>query len=158
MTIQTSESVTIGSYLMRYDSTAAEYVSICKIKNYPDMGGEPNTVEMTDLSDRYQRFMKGVQANDNKTFLANYVPETYSNLLTFSAADESTAGQYALWFGDVWDETEEDYVPTGEYGKFAFNGQVSVYLNGGEVDSPREMTIVITPSSKITATLDYTSS
>ena len=156
MTIQSTESVTIGTYLMRYDSSAEEYAKICDIKDYPDIGGEPDTVEITDLTNRFHRNLKGVQTNDSKAFLANFIPEVYETLLDFVEDDEATPGKYSVWFGDEWDEDEDDYVPTGSFGKFSFDGQLAVYLNGKGVNEAREMTIVITPSTPIDSELDYT--
>lgn len=141
-----AESVTIGTYFGYSTATdqpsAASGYTWLKIKNYPDMGGEPNTVEMTDLSDRYQRFMKGVQTNENKTFLANYVPDIYETLIALDGFCWC-----ALAFGDT--ESDGVYTPAGDMGLLTWKGELSAYINGGEVDSPREMTIISTPATKV---------
>ena len=146
MTASTSESVTIGTYFGYSTATdqpnATSGYTWLKIKNYPDMGGEPNTVEMTDLSDRYQRYMKGVQTNENKSFLANYVPSIYSTLSALSGSCWC-----ALCFGDT--ASGSSYTPDASMGMLTWKGELSVYVNGGEVDSPREMTIISTPSTKV---------
>lgn len=149
MAAKTTESSTIGSYLMKGTTSGNEttYAQLVRIKSYPDLGGAPNTIEVTDLTDRMQRFVMGVQASDALEFTCNYLPDKYQEIVTLSES-ELTNGpdKFAIWFGDSAQDT-----PTGSFGKFSFEGQISVYVNSGDVDAAREMTVTIVPSTKITA-------
>lgn len=100
-------------------------------------------LETTTLSDKMQTFIAGIQSNEAKSFTANYVKADFTKL----KALEHTKVKYSLWLGG----TEEDNVltPTGSEGKFTFEGELSVYLNGKGVNEVNEMTITIAPSSVI---------
>jgi len=123
--------------VLKYGATAANLTQLCKIKTYPDLGGAPDTIETTDLEDTMQTFVAGVQSLDQMEFTANYTPTDYDAVKT----TERTAGYYQLSFGD-----------SGSQGVFTWQGEHVVYVNGGDVNGVREMTIVITPSSEITKT------
>ena len=97
--------------------------------------GAPDTLETTDLEDEMQTFVPGVQSLDQMEFTANYTPEAYATVI----ASINTEQDYALEMGE-----------DGAQGKFTWTGQHNVYVNGGDVNGIREMTIVVTPSSKIT--------
>lgn len=96
----------------------------------------PDTIETTDLEDDVQTFVPGVQSLDQMEFTANYTPEAYTSIV----ATERTDGYYKLEFGTSGDEG---------YSAFTWQGQHVVYVNGGDVNAVREMTIVVTPSTKI---------
>ena len=139
------ESVTIGSYFGYSTATnqpaAANGYTWLKIKDYPDIGGEPDTVEITDLSDRYHRNLKGVQTNDTKAFLMNYIPSVYNTL-------KSVSGPVwcALAFGDA--ASGSSYTPKGDMGIFTWKGELAIGLNGKGVNEAREMTLYATPSTE----------
>ena len=115
--------------------TGNSLTQLCKIKSYPDLGGAPDTLETTDLEDTMQTFVPGVQSLDQMEFTANYTPETFATV----QASANTEQNYQLEMGD-----------SGAQGIFTWTGQHSVYVNGGDVNAVREMTIVVTPSSAIT--------
>jgi hypothetical protein len=125
---------TINTVLKAGASTEA-LTKLCKIKSDPDLGGAPDTLETTDLEDSQQTFVPGVQSIDQMEFTANYTPEDYAAVV----ASANTEQTYQLEMGD-----------NGAQGKFTWTGQHAVYVNGGDVNAVREMTIVVTPSSKIT--------
>lgn len=128
---------TIGTVL-NYGSEAANLTELCKIKSYPDMGGAPSMLEITDLTDEMQQFIPGVrELPDGLEFTANFTPESYASVS--NTAD--TPGYYSLVFGTSGEDG---------YGVFTFQGQHSVYISGGDVNAVREMVITIAPSSDIT--------
>lgn len=47
------ESTTYQTYLMH--GTSGSYTKLCDIKEFPDLGGEPEQVEITTLSDSMRR-------------------------------------------------------------------------------------------------------
>lgn len=125
---------TIGTVL-KYGASASNLAQLCKIKSYPDLGGAPETIETTDLEDSTATYVPGVQSLEALEFTANYTAAAYASV----KASENTEGSYSLEFGDA-----------GADGIFTWTGQHTVYVNGGEVNGVREMTIVVTPSSAIT--------
>lgn len=110
---------------------------LCKIKTYPQLGGSPDQLETTDLEDEMQTFVDGVQKMDPMEFKANYTPEAYDAVQNAKPAAGSVK-DYELDFGS-----------SGGNGVFKWSGTHSVYVNEGEVNGVREMTIVCTPSTKI---------
>lgn len=123
------------------DST---YEKLIDIKEFPDLGGEPEMLETTTLSDKMQTYIAGIQSLDALTFTANYTKTDYSTL----KALEGTQTDFAVWFGGT--EASTSVTPTGSDGKFSFTGELSVYANGGGVNEVVNMTISIAPSTVIT--------
>lgn len=123
--------------VLKAGSMAGSLTQLCKIKSYPDLGAAPDNLETTDLEDEQQTFVPGVRSMDQMEFTANYTPEAYATV----KSSANTEMYYALEMGSG-----------GAQGKFTWTGQHDVYVNGGDVNAVREMTITITPSSAITAT------
>lgn len=123
----------------------ADYTKLIDIKDFPDLGGAPELLETTTLSDRMQTYIPGIQSNDALEFTANYTKADYETL----AALAETEADYAVWFGGT--ETEGVVTPDGNNGKFSFKGMLSVHVVGGGVNEVVDMTITIVPSTVITA-------
>lgn len=122
----------------------SDYEKLIDIKDFPDLGGAPELLETTTLSDNMQTYIPGIQSIDALEFTANYSLEDYKKL----KALEGEEGEYAVWFGGT--ETDSVLTPTGSDGKFEFKGSLSVYAGGGSVNEVVEMTITIAPSTPIT--------
>ena len=105
------------------------------IKNFPDLGGAPEMLETTTLSDDTQTYILGIQSLDALEFTANYTKEDYEAVL----ADAGKDLYYALEFGQ-----------NGSEGVFEWQGQHAVWVTGGEVNGVVEMIISIAPSTKPT--------
>ena len=120
------------------------YEKLVDIKDFPDLGGEPEMLETTTLSDKMQTYIPGIQNLDALAFTANYTKEKFTELKGM----EGTEHDYSVWFGG----TEENGVvtPTGSDGKFDFKGQHSVYAVGAGVNEVVDMNITIAPSTPIT--------
>ena len=103
------------------------------IKNFPDLGGAPEMLETTTLSDEAQTFIPGIQSMDALEFTANYTKADYEAVL----ADEGKELYYALEFGE-----------DGSEGVFEWQGQHTVWVTGAEVNSVVEMIISIAPLTK----------
>lgn len=131
-------------FLMYKASASADYTKLIDIKEFPDLGGEPEMLETTTLTDGMQTFIPGIQSLDSMTFTANYTKADYTTLKGL----EGTAKEYAVWFGGT--VSGSTVTPTGTDGKFEFEGQLSVYANGGGVNEVVNMTISIAPSTPIT--------
>lgn len=129
-------------FLMHYVTSA--YEKLCDIKEFPDLGGEPEMLETTTLSDSMQTYIAGIQTLDSLSFTANY------DLTTFQALKEleGSTEKYAVWFGGTGEGAT--LTPDGSNGKFEFEGQLSVYPEGGGVNEVVDMNITIAPSTPIT--------
>lgn len=128
-------------FLMQKKSTAWE--KLIDIKEFPDLGGTPEMLETTTLSDKMQTYIPGIQSLDALEFTSNYTLEEYKKLKALEGIDN----EYAVWFGGT--ETGDTVIPTGSDGKFKFNGQLSVFPVGGGVNEVVDMTITIAPSTPI---------
>ena len=130
-------------FLMK-KGTGDAYEKLIDIKEFPDLGGAPEMLETTTLSDKMQTYIPGIQSSDALEFTANYTKTDYETL----AALAETEADYAVWFGGT--ESGGVVTPDGSNGKFAFKGYLSVNVNGGGVNEVVEMTITIAPSTVIT--------
>lgn len=119
------------------------YEKLVDIKEFPDLGGAPEMLETTTLSDNMQTYIAGIQSLDALEFTTNYNKEAYEKLLALEGKDLDLA----VWFGGTGDG--DNLKPTGEDGKFSFTGQLSVYPAGGGVNDVVDMTISIAPSTPI---------
>jgi hypothetical protein len=122
----------------------SQYTKLIDIKDFPDLGGAPETLETTTLSDSMQTYIPGIQSLDALEFSANYTKEDFDTL----KALEGTDMYFAVWFGGT--VSGGTVTPTGSDGKFEFKGQLSVFPTGGGVNEVVGMTITIAPSTPIT--------
>lgn len=129
---------TIGTVL-KFGTSANSLTELCKIKSFPQLGGEREQIEVTDLCDTAQTFVPGVQSVESMTFTANYLISTYTSLKTNALTD----GYFELDFGAAG-------------GKATWEGQYDVYVNEGGVNDAVEMTIVVYPSTVITIAANAT--
>lgn len=135
---------TYKTFLMvKKAGTTPAFEKLIDIKDYPDLGGEPESLETTTLSDSMQTFIKGIQSSESMGFTANYTLEDYKRLVALGDKTQT----FSVWFGG----TDKDGVvtPTGEYGKFTFDGEISVFLPGKGVNEVVEMSISILPCTPI---------
>lgn len=130
-------------FLMKKGDTGDTWAKLVDIKEFPDLGGEPEMLETTTLSDKMQTYIAGIQSLDGLTFTANYDMATFKTL----KALEGKKASYAVWFGGT--EASGSVTPTGDNGKFSFDGELSVYPNGGGVNEVVGMTVSIAPSTVI---------
>jgi hypothetical protein len=116
--------------VLTFGTTRQNQAQLTRIKSIPQLGGEPEQIETTDLEDRVQTFVPGVQSVDTSTFICNYTPEGYTAL----KASSNTPGVYRLFFA--------------EHSAFEWEGQHDVFFNGGGVNEALEMTVTVTPSTE----------
>lgn len=129
---------TYGVQLMKGSGsgTSATYTKLVDIKSFPDIGGAPEMLETTTLSDSMQTYITGIQSSDALEFEANYTKADYATL----TALKDTKTPFAIYFGN-----------NGADGKYTFEGYLSVRINGGGVNEVVNMTISIAPATVITA-------
>ena len=126
---------TYGISLMYKESTGDTYTKLIDIKDFPDLGGAPEMLETTTLSDNMQTYIPGIQSLDALEFTANYTLNDFKKIKAMEGKDTA----FAVWFG-----------AEGADGKFEFNGQISAFPVGGGVNEVVGMTISIAPSTPIT--------
>lgn len=130
-------------FLMHKASDADTYSKLIDIKEFPDLGGEPEMLETTTLSDKMQTYIAGVQSLEGLSFTANYDKTDFASLKALEGKQE----QFAVWFGGS--EAGGVVTPDGSNGKFSFKGELSVYPVGGGVNEVVDMNITIAPSTVI---------
>lgn len=131
-------------FLMKKGSgQSATYSKLIDIKEFPDLGGSPELLETTTLSDGAQTYIHGIQSQEALEFTANYTKADYTTL----KALEDTECEFAVWFGAT--VSAGVATPTGSDGKFEFKGYLSVSVSGGGVNEVVDMTISIAPTTVI---------
>lgn len=120
--------------VLKVGATGAAVAKVCAIKSYPDLGGDPEKITVTDLEDTDEASVPGVRSADDMQFTANYTKESYEAVL-------AVCGKQQIF--------ELDFGADGADGKFSWSGQMSVKVNGGEVNGAREMTLTIVRDSAI---------
>lgn len=122
--------------VLKSGATASALEKICRIKSYPQLGGEREQIETTDMEDDSQTFVPGVQSVDNMQFTANYDKNVFASIKETALTDRF----YQLEFGK-----------DGVNGVHSWKGQHDIYVNEGEVNGVRNMTLVIYPSTAVEA-------
>lgn len=131
-------------FLMQSADGNSTWEKLIDIKDFPDLGGTPEMLETTTLSDGMQTYIPGIQSLDALEFTANYNLQDYKKLKQMKGTEK----HLAVWFGGT--ESGDTVTPTGTDGKFKFKGQLSVYPVGGGVNEVVDMKISIAPSTPIT--------
>ena len=119
--------------ILKFGTSANSLSELCKIKSYPQLNGEREQIETTDLTDTSQTFVPCVQSVESMQFNANFTLTAYQSLKTNALTD----GFFEL-----------DFASAGA--KATWEGQYDVYLQEGEVNGLVEMTIVVYPSTVVT--------
>ena len=126
---------TYGISLMHKATDGDTYAKLIDVKDFPDLGGAPEMLETTTLSDSMQTYIPGIQSLDALEFTANYTLADFKKIKAMAGKETS----FAIWFG-----------ADGADGKFEFKGQISAFPVGAGVNEVVSMTISIAPSTPIT--------
>ena len=136
---------TYMTYLMyKATSAATQYTKLCDIKSYPNLGGAPERLETTTLSNSAQTFTDGIQQLDSFTFTANFDKADLTTLEGLKGKETD----FAVWFGGT--TSNGVVVPDGSDGKTSFKGLLSAYPTGKGVNEVREMEINISTTTEPT--------
>lgn len=134
------------TYLMNgTGSGTLSYSKVMDVNSIPDLGGKPDFIDMTSLSNAMKVGIPGIQQNDDMTFEANYNPTVYNTFKTTYC--DGTAKHWAVYFG-----ANSSGTPDGSAGIFTFDGVANIYVNGVGVNEGRKMTVTITPTTDIAFT------
>lgn len=120
--------------VLKVGATGASVAKVCAIKSYPDLGGDPEKITVTDLEDTDEASVPGVRSADDMQFTANYTKEAHTAVL-------AACGKHQIF--------QLDFGADGADGQFSWSGEMSVKINGGEVNGAREMTLTIVRDSAV---------
>lgn len=120
---------------LKWGTDALTMTKEIDIKDFPDLGGAPELLETTTLSDAAQTYINGIQSLSAMEFTANYTKADYEAVL----ADANKKLYYALEFG-----------ASGSEGIFEWQGEHAAWVVGAGVNAVTEMKISIAPSTKPT--------
>lgn len=144
---------TVHTYLMSFQDTVtasptsqdiAKATKVMDITSFPDLGGTPEQIDVTTLSDEVARHINGVQKMDSLTFGANFEPDSYASLI----ANDGKVRYYGVFFGAKADGT----TPDGHNGIITWKGASSTHISGGKNNEAIGIETVISCESKPTFT------
>ena len=118
---------------LKWGTSATSLSKVVDIKDFPDLGGAPEVLETTTLSDDIQTYIMGIQGSGMMEFTCNYTKDDFDEVMK----DANKDLYYALEFGDKGDE-----------GIFEWQGQHIAWVVGAGVNAVTEFKIGIAPSTK----------
>ena len=130
----------ISSYniVLKTSATAAgTYAELVPVKDFPDLGSAPDTIEVTTLRDKMKRYIQGLQDTGSFEFTYNYTKDNFTKV---AALDDNATHYFELDFGNDG---------AGGEGSFYFAGQVTTYVAGTGTGSVVEAKIVVTCDSEV---------
>ena len=133
----------ISSYnvvLKTSDTASGTYTKLVDIKDFPDLGSAPDTIEVTTLSDKMKRYVQGLQDTGSFEFTYNYTKDDFTKV---AALDDNATHYFELDFGNDG---------AGGEGSFYFAGQVSTYVSGAGTGAVVEAKIIVTCDSEVKTT------
>lgn len=124
---------TYGIKLQVKETSSGTFTDLYDIKDFPDLIGEPNSLETTTLSDGQQTFIPGIKQGETKSFTSNFTKEDFEK-------------------GKQLEGKEIEYkLVMGTSGMaFTWKGQHTMGLPGKGVDEVVDMTTNILASSDVT--------
>ena len=129
---------TYQSYFMQGTGTGTlTWAKLFDFKTDPDLGAAPEQLETTTQSDPAHTYIPGLEANEQKNYTLNYDATVYDSIKALKGQELDVAE----WFG-----ANSSGEPDGHNGKFVGKGYLDVYTNGGDANTVRNMTVVLTMS------------
>ena len=105
---------------------------LCKIKTFPQLGGERERIETTDLRDTQHTYVPGVQEVPTISFEANFTIDKYLEM----QSKAMIPGYFELHFGK-------------HGGGAMWQGKFDTFVNEGEVNGLVECTVVVYPATEL---------
>ncbi len=129
---------TYQSYFMQGTGTSTlTWAKLFDFKTDPDLGAAPEQLETTTQSDPAHTYIPGLEANEQKNYTLNYDSTLFDTIKALKGQELDVAE----WFG-----ADSFGSPDGHNGKFVGKGYLDVYVNGGDANTVRNMTVVLTMS------------
>ena len=79
---------TYKTYLMHAAGSGDSYTKLLDITSFPDLGGEPEAIDVTTLSDPMKKFIPGIQENSSMSFEANYDKDDYEKIKALQGSEQ----------------------------------------------------------------------
>lgn len=118
-------------------SAGSDYTRIVNVEDFPDLGGEKDKIEVTNLGDASHRYIDGIDNyGDTLTFNVFY------DKTEFSALNALTGIVY--WKIDLGDGESD-----GSSTVCTFSGSCNVKISGSTGNNALKYTLNITPNSKM---------
>ena len=117
---------------LKWGADAEVVEKVVDVKDFPDMIGEPEMIEVTTLSDTQVTNIPGIKSSDMLTFTCNYTKEDFAKV-------EADAGKHLFYELEFSDDS-----------RFTWEGQHTCGLPGKGVNEVVEFTINIAASSEVT--------
>ena len=136
----------LTKYTFLMNSATGKYQDMKKlidIISYPDMGSDPEKVEVTTLSHGIKAYIDGLQDVKSFSFEGYYTPELYTKLQSIEKATKTKHQMFALYIGGTDGDT-----PTGDLGCIYWTGELTVYLKGAGSNEGHKLAISITVDDK----------
>ena len=115
-------------------ATAETLTELIEIKDFPTLGGKPDKIETTTLSDEAETSIPGVKSQDDLEFTYNYTKADYTEIKGRELTDKFY--EVRLADGSV----------------FAFGGEHRTWVEGAGVNDVVEGKLSITPSTEVALT------
>lgn len=138
-----AEKTTIGVYLMYKASGASAYAPLIPITEYPNLGSEPEKIDISTLDSKFRKYAQGMIDTSDLTFTAIYDATAVGVINGLSG----TKTDYALYFGEPDADT-----PAATYGAYYWSGDVAVTEQGAGVNSARTVSVAFYPETEISTT------
>lgn len=129
-----SKGITLGYRALGSQSSVA-YSVIPDLQEIPDLGGEPEKVDVTTLADSNMHYINGIKDFDSLTFLFLYDNDEATSNYRIVRGLEESEDMYE-WEIAFPDET-----------KFHFTGSVSTSIVGAGVNAALQFNATITLNS-----------
>ena len=135
-----NELLTKGTKLSMKLGPETDYVELKGLTKVPDLGGKVDKVEVTNLSDGQKRYINGIKnLGDGLEFEFNYENEKDSAFYKLKAVQDSgKTASFKIEF------------PGGL--AFTLDAEVSVSMDGAEVNKQVTFKASLTPASEMTMT------
>lgn len=121
----------VNKTFLMHKNADGKWAVLVPTTNYPQIYGEPGTVEATRLTDGKKRYINDIPDSQPMAFNANYLKDDFDALRTLEKA--GTLETYRLCFGDQ----------LGTDGCWEWQGKISVRVEAGE-SGARKMAFSIT--------------
>lgn len=127
------------AFLMHGTGTGTvNWAKLVDIKDFPDLGGPPEQIETTTLSDPGRTYIPGIENTEQKTLTCNYTATDYATLEALKGTEQNVA----IWFGGT--ESGGVVTPNGSDGKFVGKAYINVFVAGAGVNEVVNMTVTLT--------------
>lgn len=118
--------------VLKWGTAAGSVAKVVKVKTVPEIGGNPELLETTDLEDTEQTHCFGVASSDAMEFTCNYTKDDYDLV----KADANKDLFYQVEFG-----------ASGADGIYSCYGRHTVRISESSVNAVREMVISVARST-----------